>query len=203
MIAQFDFAPVHGLKYIYFMEEMLPKISSYHTVSCEHCLAENTADKKFCTQCRYPIAGTDDEKREFRANIAKNKSLLKSAGEHIHSAKNIIYWLAGLSMLTGLILFFSQDDLASLVAYGLICILYLGLAAWCSSNPFGSILTAFIVYISLQLLYAIINPVSLASGFIWKIIFIGSFIKGIRSASEARNYMRELEKSKVKAPEIY
>jgi hypothetical protein len=181
------------------MEEISPLTSSYHIVSCEHCQAENAADKNFCTQCRYPIGGTDDEKRAFHLNIARNKKLLESTEEEIRSAKNIVYWLSGLSMLTGIILFFSQDDLASLVVYALICILYLGLAAWCSSNPFGAILTAFIVYLTLQLLYAIVDPVTIVGGIIWKIVFIGAFIKGIRSASEARNYMRELEKSKVES----
>jgi hypothetical protein len=185
------------------MEEISPPISLHNMVSCEHCQAENAADKKFCTQCRYPIGGPDEEKDAFYSNISKNKKLLKSTAEQIQSAKNIIYWLSGLSMLTGLIVFFSQDDAATLVAYGLICILYLGLAAWCSSNPFGAILTAFIVYLTLQLLYLIIDPITIVSGVIWKIIFIGAFIKGIRSATEARNYMRELEKSKVESPGTY
>ena len=106
-------------------------------------------------------------------------------------------------MLTGLILFFTQDDIASLVAYGVICILYLGLAAWCSSNPLGAILTAFIIYITLQVVYVFFNPISIVSGIIWKIIFIGTFIKAIRSASAARGYMRELEKSKVEPVGAY
>src|SRR5688572_878230 len=129
------------------MENLTQPHITGHTVTCGHCKAENAPGKKFCTQCRFPIAGTDEEKGRFNSDIAKNKILLKDAEERIRSAKNIIYVLAGFSLLLGLILF-SQDDTASLVVYGLISILYLGLAAWCSENPFSAILTAFIVYIT-------------------------------------------------------
>jgi hypothetical protein len=185
------------------MENPTPLYAIDHMVTCEHCKAQNASDKKFCTQCRYPMAGTDEEKSLFRSEIAKNQILLKDAEEKIQSAKNIIYLLAGFSLLMGLIFFFSQDDLASLVVYGFICLLYLGLAAWCSKNPFSAILTAFIVYLTIQVISAFVDPVTLANGIIWKIIFIGAFVKGIRSASEARTFMRELEKAKVEAVGSY
>lgn len=182
---------------------MTPPNTSVQTLTCEHCQAENASDKKFCTQCRYPVAGTDEEKGRFRSDIAKNQILLKDAETKIQSAKNIIYVLAALSLVIGVILFFSQDDVASLVVYCVICILYLGLAVWCSSNPFGAILTAFILYITLQVLSAVVDPTTIISGILWKVIFIGAFIKGIRSASEARNFMRELEKAKVEPVGAY
>src|SRR5687767_5933399 len=185
------------------MDNLTPLYNAGNTVTCDHCKAENAPDKKFCTQCRYPITGTDEEKSRFRSDIAKNQILLKDAEGEIQSAKNIIYILAGFSLLIGIIVYFTQDDAASLVVYAIICILYLGLAAWCSSNPFGAILTAFLIYITLQVVSAVIDPLTIFSGILWKIIFIGAFIKGIRSASEARNFMRELEKAKVEPVGTY
>lgn len=185
------------------MEKNDPTSGYSGMVPCDHCKAENDHDKKFCTQCRYPIGGTEEERQRFQSDIAKNKILLKDTEEEIRSAKNIILLLAGFSMLIGVVVYFSQDDLASLVVYGLICILYLGLAAWCSSNPFSAILTAFIVYITLQLVFAFLDPVTIVKGILWKIIFIGSFVKGIRSASAARTYLRELEKFKVEPVGAY
>ena len=179
------------------MENTVPSLTTDSSVTCENCRAENASDKKFCSQCRYPIAGTDEEKKEFRKTIATNKILLESTEESIHKARNIIFILAFFSFVVGLIAFFAQEDAATAVVYGFICILYLGLAAWCSKNPFGAILTAFMVYITLQLVSAFVDPASLFSGILWKIIFIGAFIRGIRSASEARGYMKELEKAKV------
>jgi hypothetical protein len=185
------------------MENLNPPYVTGHIAICEHCKAENLPEKKFCTQCRFPMAGTDEEKSRFRSDIAKNQILLKDAEERIQSAKNIIYVLAGFSIIVGLILFFSQDDTASLVVYGLIAILYLGLAAWCSANPFSAILTAFIVYITLQIVSAFIDPVTIVSGLLWKVIFIAAFIKGIRAATEARSFMQDLEKAKVEPVGTY
>jgi hypothetical protein len=185
------------------METPLSPVTSEQSVACENCQAQNASDKKFCSQCRYPITGTDEEKGRFRSDVAKHKILLKDAEDKIQSAKNIIYMLAGFSLLTGVILFFAQDDTASLVVYGVICVLYLTFAAWCSKNPFAAILTAFIVYVTIQVVFAFLDPVTIAQGIIWKVIFIGAFIKGIRSASDARDLIRELEKSKVEAVGSY
>jgi hypothetical protein len=185
------------------MENSTLTSGSHGMVCCEHCKAENAPDKKFCTQCRFPIGGNVEERDRFQSDIQKNQILLKDTQDEIQSAKNMILLLAGFSMLLGIILYFAQDDVASFVVYAVICVLYLGLAAWCSSNPFGAILTAFIVYLTLQLLFAIADPVTIVSGIIWKIMFIGAFIKGIRSASAARTFMKELEKFKVEPVGAY
>jgi len=76
-------------------------------------------------------------------------------------------------------------------------VVYLILAAWCNKNPFGAILTAFVLYISLMVLNAFLDPVTLFHGIIIKIFFIGAFIRGTRSAQEAQTLMTELEKLKA------
>lgn len=179
------------------MENTTPTDAVVSAIHCEHCNAENAPDKKFCTQCRYPIGGTDEEKHKFRGDIHLSKIRLKDAEDKIRTARIIIYVLAGFCLIAGLIAYFGQDDAATLMVNGLICILYLGLSAWVSSNPFGALLTAFIIYLTLILVNAIIDPVTLLSGILWKVIFIGALVKGIRSATEARTLMRELEKAKV------
>jgi hypothetical protein len=184
------------------MDSLNPSIA-VSNVTCEHCKAKNDSDKKFCSQCRFPMAGTDEEKSRFRSDVAKHLILLKDAEDRINKARNIILILAGLFVLFGVITFFGQEDTAGAVVNVLIAILYLGLAAWCRSNPFGAILTAFIVYLTVQLVNAFVDPATLLGGIIWKVIFIGAFVKGIQAASEARPLIKELEKAKVEPVGTY
>jgi hypothetical protein len=76
-------------------------------------------------------------------------------------------------------------------------VIYLILAAWSNKNPFGAILTAFIIYITLIVINAFFDPATIIQGIIIKIFFIGALIKGTRSAKEAEGFKKELEKFKA------
>lgn len=178
------------------MESYQNQVENIAEVSCENCDTKNSTDKKFCTTCSFPIAGAEEDKRSFRLVISSRKRLLSDAADQIKSAKIVIYVLAGIFFLSGMIAWFSLEDLGSLVVNLCISLLYLIFAAWCSKNPFGAILTASLVYVTVQILNAFVDPTTIVSGIILKIVVIAAFVKGIRSAMDAQNYMKELEKFK-------
>lgn len=166
-------------------------------ITCENCKTVSDALKKFCPQCSFPIGGTEEEQRSFRLMVSSRKRLLSDANDKIKSAKQIIYVLAGFAFVYGLVQGFASDDFGGMIVNLCISLLYLVLAAWAGKNPFGAILTAFIIYITINLVNAIFEPTSLFSGIILKVIFIGALIKGTRSAKEAQEYLAELEKLKA------
>lgn len=170
------------------------------TLECENCRKVNSATQKFCSTCSFPIGGTKVEQQDFRTVIGNHKLLLRDTEEKIKSAKTIIYILAGLVFVTGLIQFFASDDFAAMIVNLSISLLYLILAAWSDKNPFGAILTAFIIYLTLHIVNAFVEPSTLFQGIIIKIIFIGAFIKGIRSAKEAHEHIEKLKRIKPLAP---
>lgn len=163
-------------------------------VTCENCSTRNPGDKKFCSQCSFPIGGNEDEQRSFRLLVSSRKRLLSDAEDKIKRAKYAIYILAGVFFLFGGIAGLANDDMPTLVVNLSLSILYLIFAAWCTRNPFGAILTAFIVYVTILVANAFIDPVSIASGVILKIFVIAALINGIRSAQEGVGYLKELEK---------
>lgn len=164
---------------------------------CENCAAEVNAHQKFCSQCSFPANGSEDEKRSFRLLVSSRKRFLKDANEKIKSGKIIIYALAGLYFVFGLFFGFANDDIATMIVYLVCTVIYLILAAWSSNNPFGAILTALIIYVTIHVLSAFVDPATIFSGIILKIVFISAFVKGIRSAQEAQKYLAELEKLKA------
>lgn len=167
------------------------------TVTCENCKSISDATKKFCPQCSFPIGGTEDEKRSFRLTVSSRKRLLEDANDKIKSAKYIIIGLSCFILLQGLFQGFFGDDFATMIVNLCISLLYLILAAWCTKNPFGAILIAFIIYATLILINAFFDPATLFSGIILKVVFIVALVKGMQSAKEARGYLAELEKFKA------
>jgi di/tricarboxylate transporter len=172
----------------------LPETTS---IVCDNCRAENPSTQKFCSSCSYPISGSLEERQQFVATIGKHKLLIKRAKEQISNAKIIIYLIAGFTFLAGLFGYFKYEDFTLLIVNIFMCLLYLIMAAWADKNPFAAILTAFIIYITVILINAVVSPGSLFSGIIWKVIFIAAFIKAIRSAQAAQESMNELEKYKI------
>ena len=174
------------------MEENLTQ----NVVACENCSSQ-VADRKYCPTCSFPMGGTDEDKTQFRSAVSRRKRLLNDSQEKTKTARNIIYALAAFTFVIGLFVGLSTEDYLGMILNLILCVLFLILAAWSNTNAFGAILTAFILYITLNVINAFFDPTTLFQGIILKIIFIGGFIKGIRSAQEARDHMAELEKVKA------
>jgi hypothetical protein len=172
--------------------DSLPEPVNY--ITCENCSTQNASDKKFCSQCSFPIGGSEEEQRSFRLLVSSRKRLLNDAQDKIKSAKTAIYFLAVIFFIVGLIAGIANDDVPTLVVNFFLCVLYLIFAAWCSRSPFGAILTAFIVYATLQVVNAFLDPTSIASGLIIKVFIVIALIKGIRSAQEGQGYLKDLER---------
>jgi hypothetical protein len=174
------------------MDEVNPE-----SIRCENCQHENPSTIKFCPQCSFPVGGTEDEKRSFRLLVSSKRRLLSDAQDKIKSARTTIWVIAGLTLLFGLFAGFAQDNFEVMIVNIFLSIIYLGMAAWANTNPFGAILTSFIIYATVIAINAFLLPTTLLQGIILKVIIIGAFIKGIRSAQEAQGYLKELEKVKA------
>jgi len=170
------------------------------TVTCENCGNVNPDNQKFCSMCSFPVGGTEQDKTQFRVVVSSRKGLLKKAQEKMKTAKIIIYVLAGIVFLQGLYLGLANDDFVLMIVNLCICLLYLILAAWADKNPFGAILTAFIIYVTLIIVNAFLDPPKLFQGLLMKLFFVAAFVKGIRSAKDAQDHLEEL--AKVKAAPI-
>lgn len=165
-------------------------------IKCENCFKMVAGDKKFCPTCSFPVGGSDDDRLRFRANLANHQAMIKKAEEKVGTARTMIYVLAGIFFLAGIYQWMANDNFELMIINLIVCLLYLVFASWSNSNPFGAILTAFLVYITVHVINAFENPASIGSGIILKVLSITLFVKGIQSAMEARNSMKELEKYK-------
>lgn len=177
--------------------EATDQLENSETVVCENCGNIGSLNQKYCSKCSFPFGGTEEEKQKFKAKITGHKFLMAEAKKETQTALIIILVLAGIVFLTGLYQGFMADNFGGMILNLCLCLLYLILAAWCNKNPFGAILTAFIVYLTINVINAFFDPLTLFQGLLMKIIIIGGFVKGIRSAKDAMEHLSELEKMKA------
>jgi hypothetical protein len=164
---------------------------------CEHCNSINGPLSKYCSQCSFPIRGSEEEKASFQLTVSSRRRFFDDAMGKIKSARSAIFGLAALFFIFGLFMGFGMGDYATMIVNLVLCVIYLVLAAWCNQNPFGALLTAFIIYLTLIVINMLIDPATLFQGIIIKIVIIAWLAKGIRSAHEAKGYLRELQNLKA------
>lgn len=162
-------------------------------VSCENCQATVAADEVFCPACGFPQNGTEDQKQQFKNRIHVKKKLLREVEKEVKKGKNTLIVLGILNGLIGLYYAFFLEDIGAMVVQMIVAIIYIGLSIWVDKQPFGALLSALILYLTIVLILAVIDPVTIFSGIIWKILIIGFLVRGIKSGHEARNIYRELE----------
>lgn len=75
---------------------------------------------------------------------------------------------------------------ALVVANGLLGVIFLALVVWAGRNAFAAVLTGLVLYLSLQLAAAAMNPLNLLSGIVLKIVIVAVMVGGIRAGLQQR-----------------
>lgn len=167
------------------------------SIACVNCNYANPADVKFCPHCSYPIGGSEDDKSRFRVRVMRNKQLIKDSRDKIRTAKIIMYGLAAITFFTGVYQGFWDDYFTGLIINCVLALIYLIMIAWADKNPFAATLSVFVLYITINLLNAFLDPATIFGGILLKIFIIAGLIKGITSAKQAQDSLVELERVKA------
>lgn len=156
---------------------------------CGYCIQEGlTADEKYCPQCGYPQGGTDEEQQAFSVRKAAEKFHAEIQDQKVRKARNALFWVAGLNMLPYLL---SREP--AVIAVGLVISgIFLGLAFWTKSKPFPAILSALILFVALNVLAMIEDPMNIFRGIVLKIIVLSALIYALREIKRPAKPPRSL-----------
>ncbi len=154
--------------------------------TCTKCEAVVPEGQKYCSSCGYPENGSIEEKAKFNAEAVMTRSKQREAPSRIRGARNTLFVVGGLMLLGGLVYYFLNDDIASLIAGGVLAIVFLILGFWSQQKPLIAIVLGLLVYLTNIVLAAIVEPSTIARGIIIKVVIIVFLIKGINSALHLR-----------------
>ncbi|CAM1362024.1 conserved membrane hypothetical protein [Tenacibaculum sediminilitoris] len=151
-------------------------------MNCSFCKEQIEKDVVFCSNCGHPENGTDKERAQFFAKRAMEKSKNIGAGEKIKSARNTLFVLCGIMIVYGFIYYFSTKSILDLGVNFFVALIYLALAFWSEKKPFIALLSGLLLYLTLIIISAIIDPTSIVKGILWKFLIISYIGKGLYSA---------------------
>jgi len=160
---------------------------------CPKCKTIVDQQQEFCNNCGTSLKG--------KANRTSGPLLGGMIKDHqTKQIKHARYAILAVGILTILFTIFTHYELISrhrsnsgqalaaiLISYAL-GIGFFGLFVWARKNPYAASLTALIIYITNIIIAAGMDPRSLPSGLIVKIIIIAALVNGVKSGLD---YNRE------------
>ena len=177
--------------------EIQPTLDPVLACDCEYCKSPTDTNDIFCQQCGFPVKGTDEEKQQFHYNIGYKQIQLEDSGTSIRKGRNSLYVVAAVFVVFGLISYSRESDGAdttALVVTNLaLGVIFLLLAFWSTSKPIAALISGLSLYLAVQLLNFIVEPVSLFQGVIMKVFVIIYLVRALQSAFDARKLSRELK----------
>jgi hypothetical protein len=170
------------------------KITINDITICHHCKRPDLQqDEIYCPNCGFPQLGNENDQRKFIAKFNVEKMYEEAYVKAINKARNILYILAAINLAFGLIVGLLNDDIATIIGGVLAAGIYFSLGLWSKKKPFPAIVTGLIVYITFIVIGALINPMSIFAGLIWKVLIISGFVYGYKGAKEAEHIKEQID----------
>ena len=144
---------------------------------CLCCKNEFSELDKFCGTCGYPLKGTADEQRKFTSQYVANQHDKEFVLARIKEARIILFIIAAFTFIQSLLIYFNDSDAFLLIINLFISCVYAGLGFWATKKAFAAIFIGGIVYISIILFSAFMDPTTIFKGIIFKVIFLVAFVK--------------------------
>ena len=115
--------------------------------------------------------------------------------KHIHQARNAIFWVAGLLTVNVAMLFMREGEAyeymwLDFLIYGGFIGAFIFLGFFTKKKPYTAIIMALILYTLFILLNAVIEPITLLKGILFKFITYVFLIKAINDAKEAQEMQK-------------
>lgn len=167
------------------------------STNCSKCKQKMEDNEDYCSNCGFPENADQKEKDKFTYRIKLKMNVLNDAKKKLRNVKIILGIMAGLNFIMALIILANAGLNASSIGSLIGAFVFTACIFWVDKQPLTGIMAAFIFYLILQVISFIINPASIFSGIIVKIIFIAIFVKGIKSAKDYKEYSVQLKEMNV------
>ncbi len=174
-------------------------IENTASVKCPSCGMFAFNSEIVCSQCNYPLKGTEKDQKDFLFHQDLRSSDLYHLTNELKKARNRLYFIAGIFVFSGFIMYAtnqsSPDAVTTLILNLIIAIVFVGLGGYCEKRPVLCILTGLVLFAVIVIGNAILDPASIVRGIIFKVAAIVLLINGLTSA-------REVEKIRDQYPSL-
>jgi hypothetical protein len=142
--------------------------------NCPTCKTEYELQPEKCGNCGYPFSGTDNEKSHFIAHQILKKGHISDARDSVKNARTILFVIAGFNIVFPFFYFWDvPNNTLSISISVIIGLIFLSFGFLVKKMPFESILIPLILLLFFYIINALIDPMTLFQGIIWKALIVG------------------------------
>ena len=183
-------------------------------VSCPHCGEVNQDPGRFCEACGQALPGAastpqisdDDAIAQSSSGRAVQGDALQAK---VRTARGGLLAVAILQLVGAGLMFFvlraspevAQSQIAAVVGVmGVLSVLYFGLWIWAKRSPFPAALVGLIVFVTLWLGEAALDPTQLFSGILIKGIIVFVLARAVSAGVAYRRLQRSIDEDAAVGP---
>jgi hypothetical protein len=151
-------------------------------LKCYCCKSVYKESDKFCGKCGYPFQGSLEEKKQFSLNYASKSFDKDIARSRIMEARIILFVISAFTVISAIIIS-DQDPTGIILIINLIIAgIFAGLGFLAGKKAFAAIFTGSLIYFSILILTAILDPTTIFHGIVFKVLFTIALIKASYSS---------------------
>lgn len=155
---------------------------------CHYCKRTGlTSQDAFCPGCGFPQGGTEPRQYAFIVKKRKLRSEIRENENMLGYSRYMLWVAAGVNALA-----FGGSEGVVFASGAIVSSAFVGLSLWVKKNPFAALLTALIVYVSLQLFLALFDPLFILRGIAGKVLIAGAFAYGMYAAKTIERLKKQL-----------
>lgn len=151
---------------------------------CSSCQGEVPAGERYCGACGYDTHRDDHIAAVLEPKLRQARGWILAIG--------IIYLVSAalqVALADGRL---SSDEITfSFASAGALFAIHMGLWWWARTAPFAAALVALVLFLTLQLVWAALDPQTLTHGIIIKVLFLIALIQAVKAGVDVQRLRRE------------
>ncbi|MFT5600648.1 MAG: hypothetical protein ACI9N1_000884 [Flavobacteriales bacterium] len=161
-------------------------------IKCPTCKTEFEAAIDNCDSCGFPFAGTDKEKSVFIGQQIMKKGKISETKKSINQTRIVLFVIAAFYIIVPFLQYSNVQSATVLIALNVIVgLVFLTFGVILKIQPFIFILIPLLILIGFYTLAAIIDPLSLMQGLLWKALFISSMLISLKGIWDSEKIKKE------------
>lgn len=161
---------------------------------CYFCKKQGLQESDtYCPDCGFPQGKTKEEQKKFILTFINNKHILEDQKAAIKKARNILFIIAGITFVSGIILFAVGAVPLLFIINTILALIYFALGYFAKKHPLPSITAGLSLYVILIIINGLLDPMTIAQGLIMKIFIISSFVYGFKGALQSKTLQKDLD----------
>lgn len=151
---------------------------------CSSCQAEVPAGERYCGACGYDTHKDDHIEAVLEPKLKQARGWILAIGIIYVVSAGIQIVVAGGNI--------TRDEITfSLATAGALCAIHLGLWWWAKTAPFAAAVVALVLFVTLQVVWATLDPQTLTRGIIIKALFLIALIQAVKAGVDVQRLRRE------------